>query len=341
MNNFKYAQPRTESEALKLLSSDANSAILAGGTELVGLMKRMIVNPDLVVNISDVDSLHQLELDGTKRLMIGTGVHLDEFLSSKLADSYPAIKQVIQNISSLQLQSQGTIGGELLRRPMCWYYRNGHGLLADHGKLVVEGDNRFHAILGNRNAAKFVNASRIAPALISLGAQVRIAGPAVGDEQFLPVESLYQIPRSDDENENVLRPGQLLTHIVLPPAEKHLSAAYEVKHGEGPDQPLTAAAVNLRVQNGLVSAAKIVMGQVAPIPWISADAERYLIGKPVNEETADRAGNEAVAGAMALSNNEYKIQLAKVAVKRAILMAAGLEAGGLDSCSARPAAVLT
>ena len=121
-----------------------------------------------------------------------------------------------------------------------------------------------------------------------------------------------------------------MTHIILPPveADKHLSAAYEVRHGEGPDQPLAAAAATLHVVKGIVSEARIVLGQVAPVPWISADAANAMIGNPIKQQTAEIAGVEALASALPLSNNEYKIQLAQVAVKRAILRAAGMDTGG-------------
>jgi xanthine dehydrogenase YagS FAD-binding subunit len=237
---------------------------------------------------------------------------------------------VIQGISSIQLQSQGTLVGELLRRPTCWYFRDGHGLLADRGRMIVDGDNRYHAILGNRGPAKFVNASRLAPALITLGAQIRVMGPNPDDERLLELSSLYQTPSSDSEGENVLEPGQLVTHVVIPPPGQLLSAAYEVRHGEGPDPPLTAAAVSLDVRSGRVQQAQIVLGQVAPTPWVALHAAQSLRGQPINNETAAIAGLEAVAGAIALSQNEYKIQLAQVAVKRALLKAVGHETGGLD-----------
>ncbi len=329
MKNFEYAQPHTEAEALGLLSSaPGQTALLAGGTDLVGLMKRMVETPDRVVNIAEIDSLRQLEHDGLNNLWIGAAVHLDEFLDDSLTDPYPAVKQVIQGISSIQLQAQGTIGGELLRRPVCWYFRDGHGLLAQRGRMVVEGDNRFHAILGNRGAAKFVNASRLAPALISLGARVRIAGPGPQDEQLVDLETLYSTPRKDNDRETALLPNQLLTHVILPPDQGHLSAAYEVRHGEGPDQPLAAASATLQVVRGTVRQAKVVLGQVAPIPWISREAARVLVGQQLSEETAKIASIEALAGAMPLSKNEYKIQLAETAVKRAILRAAGIDTGG-------------
>jgi xanthine dehydrogenase YagS FAD-binding subunit len=329
MNNFEYGHPRTEDEAVALLSAPRMStAVLAGGTDLVGLMKRMVMAPDRVVNISDIDSLRYIRRDSLDNLWVGAAVHLDEFLAEPWCDSAPAVKQVIQGISSIQLQSQGTLVGELLRRPCCWYFRNGHDLLADRGRLAVEGDNRYHAILGNRGPAKFVSASRLAPALIALGAQVRVIGPSPDDEQLVDLESLYQTPGETGEQETTLSQGQLVTHIVIPPDGGRLSAAYEVRHGVGPDQPLAAAAVALDMRLDTVREARIVLGQVAPTPWIASDAARSLRGQRITEQTADIAGVEAVAGAMALSQNQYKIELTQIAVKRAILRAAGLDTGG-------------
>ena len=329
MNNFEYAQPTTESEAIELLSaSNQSTAVLAGGTDLVGLMKRMVVTPDRLVNITEIDSMRHIESDSLDNTWIGAAVHLDEFVENALTDRFPSVKQVIQGISSIQLQCQGTVGGEILRRPCCWYFRDGHDLLADRGRVVLEGDNRYHAIMGNRGPAKFVSASRLAPALISLGAKVRIIGPDPDAEQVIELEALYRTPRDSNETETILSQGQLVTHLILPPDDGRLSAAYEVKHGEGPDQPLAAAAVAMQVESQIVKDAKVVLGQVAPTPWISADAARAIVGKTVTEETATHAGIEAIAGAMALSQNGYKIELTQVAVKRAILRAAGMDTGG-------------
>ena len=148
MKNFEYAQPRTEAEAIDLLSEkDKCTAVLAGGTDLVGLMKRMVVTPDRVVNICEIDSLQEMRLDDKHNLWIGAAVHLDQFFDDPRSEVFPSVKQVIQGISSVQLQAQGTLVGELLRRPRCWYFREGHGLLAEQGRMVIEVENRYHAIL--------------------------------------------------------------------------------------------------------------------------------------------------------------------------------------------------
>ncbi len=329
MKNFEYAAPRTEGELLALLSPEpGHTELLAGGTDLVGLMKKMVVQPTRVVNLMEVDSLRHLGPDEEGKLWIGATVHLDELLSLPYLENYPAVVQAIRGMNSMQLQAQGTIGGDICVRPRCWFFRNGHGLLAQGGKLAEAGDNRHHAILGNEGAAKFVSGSRIGPALIALDAQMRIIGPSADDEQILPVADFYRIPRHERERETTLAPGQVVTHFVLPRVEQVHNATYEVRHGEGPDYPLAAASACLELDGSIVRRARVVMGQVAPIPWVSAEAEAALIGRPVTSQTADEAGRAAVLRARALSHNGHKVQLAKTAVKRAILLAAGLETGG-------------
>ena len=119
-----------------------------------------------------------------------------------------------------------------------------------------------------------------------------------------------------------------MTHVVLPPADSRYNATYEVRHGEGPDDPLAAAAVSLTIQGGVVRQAQVVLGHVAPTPWISSAACDVLVGRPVDHDTAEAAGEAAIAEATPLSQNGYKVDLAAVAVKRAVLRAAGIETGG-------------
>jgi len=334
MKAFEYAAPRHEAGVLELLSPDAdNTAILAGGTDLIGLMKQMIVTPTRVVNIKNVASMRGIQQD-SQGTTIGAVTTLDDLLEADELDEYPAIKQAIRGINSATLQAQGTLGGELCQRPRCWYFRNGHGLLGDNGlsenggRMAAVRENRFHAIFGNAGPAKFVCPSRIAPALIALGARVRILGPREDDEAVLPVEALFRTPRDARQREHAIEPNQLVTHILLPRAENVASATYEVRQSVGPDYPLVAAAAALEFDGDLVSRAMIVMGHVAPIPWVANAAAQALIGRVVNADTARVAGEIAVAKATPLGENAYKVRLASVSVQRAVLLAAGLETGG-------------
>lgn len=329
MKNFEYAAPRYESDVVGLLSpEEGRTAVIAGGTDLIPLMKKMIAAPDRVVNVMEVPSLKQIESLAEGGLRIGAAVTLDRLLDSDYLRDYTAVLQAIRGINSMQLQCQGTIGGDVCRRPQCWFFRNGRGLLTDAGRQTADGDNRFHAIFGNSGPAKFVSASRIAPALVAVGATFRVIGPGTDDETLVPAGAFFRAPKREGQGENVLLPNQLLAHIYLPPAQGVSSATYEVRHGAGPEDPLAAASAALEIVNGVVRNARVVLGHVAPTPWQSPEAAELLVGRTINEETAEAAGRAAVASATPLSNNAYKVQLAKVAVKRAVLSAAGLATGG-------------
>ncbi len=327
MRAFEYANPTSIQDAVRLLgSNEGESAVLAGGTDLLSLMKDYIVTPGRLVNIKSIDELQGVSYDSATGLSIGAVATLDELAAQNSVQThYPALIQAIDGIRSPQIQAAGTVGGDLCQRPRCWYFRRGFGLLAQmNGKsMVADGDNRYHAILGNDGQAQFVNASSLAPALIALGAKVSIQG--VSGSREVDLQDFFQTPGSQGERENVLAPNEILTRIMVPAASGTRSATYEVREKEALDWPLAAASVSLTQNGGGVGQARVVLGHVAPVPWVSEKAAMALQGKAVSRESAERAGDAAVEGARALSRNKYKIQLARVAVKRAVLRAAGME----------------
>jgi xanthine dehydrogenase YagS FAD-binding subunit len=211
----------------------------------------------------------------------------------------------------------GTAGGDLCQRPRCWYYRQGFGLLAtkDGQPLVPDGENKYHAIFGG-GPAYFVSASSLGPALIALGASVKLVS-AKGSRD-VPAAKFFVIPKDEKTREIALRPNEILTEINVPGAATK-SATYEVRQKEALDWPLAAAAVALVMNGAAVTSAKVVLGHVAPTPWETAAAGKYLAGKTITAATAEAAGKAAVEGAQPLSQNAYKVQLARVAVKRALL----------------------
>lgn len=333
MNSFEYANPASEAEAVELLNAfDGNTAVLAGGTDLLNLLRADMIAPRRVVDIKNVRSMQGV-VPVDDGLLVGALLTLDEMLAEPLLQDYRSLISVADKTHSIQIQAAGTLGGDLCHLPNCWYYRNGYGLLAmkDGESLPVTGQNQFHAIFGNRGPATFVSASRFAPALIAWGAKARIVGPAPDQVTMLPLEYFFVSPKSSHQQQGVtvLQPGQLLTHVWLPAAGETLSASYEIMQMEGLDWPLASAAVCLDVSAGIVHDARIVLGHVAPTPWPSHEAAVAIIGKPVLEETAQAAGDAAVARATPLSENGYKVQLARTAVKRALLSAAGQLEGGL------------
>ena len=324
MQAFEHAAPGDLKQALGLLSSKwGETDILAGGTDLLSLMKERIHTPKRVVSLSSIDGLGGIE-SSADGLRIGATATLDDLLAStEVQKNYSALVHAAEGVSSPQIRAMGTVGGDLLQRPRCWYFRNGLGLLAKDPKgnsLVPDGENRYHAILGNKGPAYFVNASSLAPALVALGATATLV--SADGERELAVESLYSTPANDGDRELAIKPNEILTQIKIP-SGGGANATYEVRERQLLDWPLAAAAVSLKISGGKVESARVVLGHVAPTPWRSAEAEQALAGKAISEATAMKAGEAAVAGAVPLSHNKHKVQLARVAVKRAVLRAAG------------------
>ncbi len=323
MRAFEYASPTTKEQAVALLGEKWDEiGILAGGTDLLSLMKDDVSRPRRLVNIKDIKELQGIQHAATG-LRIGALVTLQELLeNAAVKKEYPALAQAAAGVSSMQLRNAGTVGGDLCQRPRCWYFRSGYGLLgqdASGKSLVVDGENKYHAILGNSGPAYFVNPSSLAPALIALGARIKIHGPKGSREAAL--EQFFTTPKKDGEREYNLKPNEIITEIIVPPVSGVRCATYEVHEREALDWPLAVASVALKMSGTKITSARVVLGQVAPIPWVAAEADKLLAGKVVSEQVARDAGAAAVNGASALSQNAYKIQLAKVAVKRAILQA--------------------
>ncbi len=322
MQAFEYARPTTLQEALRLLGSSWEEAnVLAGGTDLISLMKEYIHTPKRVVSIRGIKELGGIEKTSAG-LRIGAPVTVDELLNHPdVRKEYPSLVQAAQGISSMQIRNMGTVGGDLCQRPRCWYFRNGFGLLAmkDGKSLVPNGENRYHAIFP-KGSAYFVSASSFGPPLIALGAKVKIASPSGTRE--VDLEKFFLAPPNESSREIDLKPNEILTEILVPAAGVK-NATYEVRQKEALDWPLVTASVALKMSGNRVSSARVVMGHVGPTPVVASGAAKSLAGKTINESVAERAGQEAVAGAKPLSGNRYKVQLARTAVKRAILAAAG------------------
>jgi xanthine dehydrogenase YagS FAD-binding subunit len=214
------------------------------------------------------------------------------------------------------------VGGDLCQRPRCWYFRNGYGLLAMQGEtsLVRNGDNRYHAVLGNDGPALFVSPSSLGPVLLALGAEITATGPG-GKTRKIPIEDFFHTPRTEKERETTLRPNEILTEIHVP-IQGLKNATYEVRHRQGLDWPYATATVAFELEGGAARNCRVALGHVAPTPWLATAAARVLNGANVNESSAARCGEASVEGARALSGNGYKIQMIKAAVKRAALAAA-------------------
>ena len=324
MNAFEYAAPTTKEQAVGLLAAQWGEAeILAGGTDLLSLMKEDLLQPQRLVNIKEIKEFQGIRTSGSSGLRIGALVTLEELLENPaVKKEYPALTQAADGVRSQQIRNVGTVGGDLCQRPRCWYFRSGLGYFPkdeNGGDLIVNGENEFHAVLGNSGPAYFVHPSSLAPALIALEAKFRIY--SANGWRDVSAEQFFVTPKSEGERETVLKANEVLGEIIVPPAGGSRNATYEVRQKEALDWPLAAAAVALKMNGKTVRSARLVLGHVAPIPWRCEKAEQVLNGKTIDESLAAEAGQSAVEGAKPLSQNAYKVQLARVATKRAILQA--------------------
>lgn len=299
--------------------------MLAGGTDLISLMKEYIETPKRLINIKGIKELGGIQSSKTG-LRIGSAVTLEELAeNAEVRKSFPSLAEAARGVASPQIRNMGTVGGDLCQRPRCWYFRQGFGLLAmkDGQSLVTDGENRYHAILGNGGPAYFVSASSFGPALVALGAKVRLA--SASGHREVAASKFFVTPQNENSREIALLPNEILTEIIVP-HEGTKNATYEVRQKQALDWPLAAASVALKMKGSTVSSARIVLGHVAPTPWEATQAGQALAGKAVTAESAEEAGKAAVADAKPLSGNGYKVQLARVAVKRALLEAVGMRA---------------
>jgi len=296
MQSFEYANPTTVQEATALLSAQWGQAdVLAGGTDLLSLMKDHLHTPKRVVNIKNIKELEGIQKTDAG-LRIGALVTMDELAqNADVKGAYKSLSDAAAGISSPQIRHMGTVGGDLCQRPRCWYYRQGMGLLGmkDGKSLVQNGENQYHAIFGS-GPAYFVSASSLGPALVALGAKVKLVSAAGSRE--VPVASFFVAPQNENTREIALKPNEILTEIVVP-AGAVRSATYEVRQKEALDWPMVAASVALHMRGNTVASAKVVLGHVAPKPYEATAAEKALTGKTINAETAEAAAKAAVADA--------------------------------------------
>ncbi|MGB2716842.1 MAG: FAD binding domain-containing protein [Vicinamibacterales bacterium] len=325
MKAFAYVKAAGEKQAIAALAAPGGKALpLAGGMDLIGLMKDYVAQPDRLVSVKELDASITKSPNGGLR--IGSAVTLADLAANADARRlYPALTDAAAEVGTPQIRNAGTVGGNLNQRPRCWYFRNEEfNCLKKSGSrcFAVDGENKYHAIFGE-GPCHIVHPSSLAVPAIALDARFRIVGP--GGEREVAAAEYYQMPDKNLYGETILGPSDLLTHVILPPPGQTRNATYEVRFKQSHDWPLAMASVALSVQGQNVRAARIVMGSVAPVPWRSPAAETVLVGKRLTEQAAMEAADAAVAAAKPMSQNAYKVQIARTAVKRAILKAAGMK----------------
>lgn len=299
---------------------EGQATLKAGGIDLLDLMKERITTPQTVLSIDRLQALRYIQ-EKQDGIHIGCLTTLADLGRSKLlAAKYTVLHNAAVHAATPQIRERASVGGNLCQRPRCWFFRNRElHCLKKRGPTcyAAEGENRYHAIFGG-GPCHIVHPSNIAPAIVALDGSITIHS-SQGEEQRIKAADFFVLPEASLHSENVLQPGQIVTKIVLPMAPSE-SATIELREKQSSDWPLVTASV-ARLQGSW----RVCLGAVAPIPWPSQPAMEVLGNQELTPELAAKAGEAAAQDAVPLEENEYKVQLVKVAVKRALLSAAGME----------------
>ena len=330
MKAFTNQNPRTLDEAVSLareaLQAGQSVSFVGGGTDLLQLMKDRVVNrpgsdqPDVLVNLKTVEGLDEVVATGQDGVTVGGLTTLGTLAEHPvIRDQFTVLAEAAESVATPQIRNAGTVAGNVVQRPWCWYYRNGFPCFKAGGTqcFSITGENQLHAIFGG-GPSYIVHPSDLAPALVALDATFRIVGP--GGERTLSGSDFFVLPSQDAEHENVLQDDEVLASIALAaPGSGVRSAYHKVMDRDAWTHALVSAAVVLDMNGDVCREARIVLGGVAPIPWRVPEAEGLLAGQRVTPELAREVGAAAVAGARPLSKNAYKVPLTRAVVERTVL----------------------
>ncbi|HWF39515.1 MAG TPA: xanthine dehydrogenase family protein subunit M [Candidatus Acidoferrales bacterium] len=329
MNNFTYSSAIDTNSALKLFSEspDANATrFLAGGTNLIDLMREGIEQPQSLVDITRLPLAEVQQLpDGGLR--IGAMVRNSHLAAHPLVrQKYPLLSQAILMGASAQLRNMATTGGNLMQRTRCYYFYDGAAAcnkrVPGSGCDALEGFNRIHAILGASSKCIATHPSDMCVALAALDASVNISGPS--GERRVPFTDFHRLPGDTPEIDTNLQRGELITSIDLPASSSGLPSTYrKVRDRASYAFALVSVAAALRVEGGMIREVRLALGGVSHKPWRASVAEQFLQGKKPTPDNFSRAAAAELAPAVPRKHNAFKVELAKRTIALALSALAG------------------
>jgi xanthine dehydrogenase YagS FAD-binding subunit len=318
MRPFIYESPSSAQQANS--RGGTNSAFIAGGTTLLDLMKLEVMQPARVVD------LNQLQMRGIE--MLGDGLRIgalekmsDVAVNPEVTANYPVISQALLQSASAQIRNMASIGGNLLQRTRCGYFRDVNTPCNKRepgsGCPAVDGENRMHAILGTSSSCVATHPSDLAVALVAMDASIRVQNGA--DERLIKLEDFYLLPGDTPDLENQLRRGELITEVRVPKLPWARRSAYlKIRDRDSYEFALTSAAVALDLDGDKIRDVRIAVGGVGTRPWSLPKVREALVGQPFKQETFATAARFAVEGAEPLTQNGYKIDLLQRTIVRAL-----------------------
>jgi xanthine dehydrogenase YagS FAD-binding subunit len=327
MRPFAYVAPASLADAVDALRDAApGTKVLAGGTTLYDLMKLGIETPPAVVDVHRLPELNTIETRDHE-LVVGAGARMADVADHPVVrDEYPALSESLWRAASQQLRNMASVGGNLVQRTRCGYFRGGPEFPCNKrepgsGCAALGGHDRTHALLGASDACIATYPGDWAIALLAFDAVVDVVGPR--GERPVPLKELHVEPGDDPTREHTLEPDELIVRIRVPATPAGRGSTYlKIRDRESYAFALASAAVALTVEDGVVGDCRIALGGVATRPWRAEDAERTLRGAPLTPEAARHAGEVAFAGARPGTYNGFRVELGIRTVADAVRIAA-------------------
>ena len=324
MTPFRYTRAESLEQALQA-AQGKNARFIAGGTNLLDLMKLNVERPDELIDINPL-ALSEFHIDDDV-LRIGALARMSDVAADPaVASRFPAITQALLASASPQLRNMASIGGNLMQRTRCVYFRDPacscNKREPGSGCAALDGDNRRHAILGVSARCIATHPSDLAVALTALGARIKLHGPL--GERTVASDDFFLLPGETPNLEHDLRAGELIVGVDVPASALAAKSCYlKVRERASFEFALTSAAVALDIRNGTIHASRIALGGVATKPWRATLAESYLAGKPPQQAHFIASAEATMAHAHPSKDNAFKVRLAQRTMVRALSMAAG------------------
>lgn len=324
MNNFSFTQADTVEKAVNSITAKERSRFIAGGTNLVDLMKYRVENPEHIIDISRL-SLSDIQRTSDGRFRLGAmATNAETAYHKEVENKYPLLSEAILAGASAQLRNMATNGGNLMQRTRCYYFYDTatpcNKREPGSGCSAVEGFNRIHAVLGTSEHCIATHPSDMCVALAALAATVRVQG--TDGERSIPFLEFHRLPGDTPEMDTHLKPDEVILSIDLPEKGFQKNYAYlKVRDRPSYAFALVSVAAALELDGEIIKDDRIALGGVAHKPWRMPDAEARLKGKPATKENFAQLADHVMDGAKDFGDNDFKIQLAKNTIVRALIEA--------------------
>ena len=326
MRAFDHSAVQSAAEAVAELQADPEASLIAGGADLLSLMKANLLAPAHVIDLKPARELRGIVVEADGSVRIGALTTLAEIeRDTTLAERLPILPAAMRDAATPQLRNMATVGGNLMQRNRCWYFRGPYACWLKGGDKCYarEGQNKYHAIFDDGPCVA-VHPSDLAPALLALEASVAVAGPS--GERSLALDELLRPPSAERRRDTTLAAGEIITAVTIPAQPEGAHGVYlKLMDRRAWAYALVSAAAQVTVRGGHVERVRLALGGVANTPRRLPAIEALIEGQTLTPELAAQAAEQAFIGAAPLAHNAYKVQMARELTRRALLQAARLD----------------